>query len=127
MHCLGPPLASPKYFMSLRQHCSAAVAYVNKLYTKDPLPTHLIQCLAYFQALFDFRIRAVHISGHLNVGANDLSRGQQPSFELTHPRLLSPHRSVRTPQSPPQSSPTEGARLDLSGVEAAMQQFWKQV
>ena len=64
---------------------TAAVAYVNKLYAKDPLATHLIRCLAYFQALFDFRIRAVHISGHLNVGADDLSRDRAAAFLRAHP------------------------------------------
>lgn len=63
----------------------AAVAYVNKLYAKDPLATHLIRCLAYFQALFDFRIRAVHISGCLNVGADDLSRDRAAAFLRAHP------------------------------------------
>ena len=77
---------------------TAAVAYVNKLYAKYPLATHLIRCLAYFQALFNFRIRAVHISGHLKGGVDDLSRDRaaQPSFALTHLHPPSPHRSVRT-------------------------------
>ena len=64
---------------------TAAVAYVNKLYAKDPVASHLIRCLAYFQALFDFRIRAVHISGHLNVGADDLSRDRAAAFLRAHP------------------------------------------
>ena len=61
------------------------MAYVNKLYAKDPMASHLIRCLAYFQALFDFRIRAVHISSHLNVGADDLSRDRAAAFLRAHP------------------------------------------
>ena len=64
---------------------TVAVAYVNKLHAHDPLAIHLIRCLAYFQALFDFRIRAVHISGHLNAGADDLSIDRAAAFLCAHP------------------------------------------
>ena len=67
----------------------AAVAQVNRLHARDPLALHLLRCLAIFQFAFDFRIRATHISGSLNVGADDLSRGCPSSFLIAHPSALS--------------------------------------
>lgn len=68
----------------------AAVFQVNKLHARDPLAAHLLRCLAFFQAAFDFRIRAVHISGQFNTGADDLSRDRASKFLAAHP-AASPH------------------------------------
>ena len=69
---------------------TAAVAQVNKLHARDPLAAHLLRCLA-------FRIRAVHISGHLNTGADDLSRDRAGHFLTAYPSA-SPHPTQVPPQ-----------------------------
>ena len=86
----------------------AVVSQINSLHARDPLAAHFLRCLAFFQELFDFRLRATHISGHLNVGADNLPRNKIQQFLSTHPNfsllptqvppwaldlLLSPHRS----------------------------------
>ena len=76
---------------------TAAVAQVNKLHARDPLATHLLRCLAFFQASFDFRIRAVLISGQLNTGADDLSRDRAGHFLAVYPSA-SPHPTQVPPQ-----------------------------
>ena len=45
-------------------HCDnvAAVCQVHRLFARDPIAAHLLHCLAQSMALFDFRIRAVHIA-----------------------------------------------------------------
>ena len=64
---------------------AAVVAQVNKLHARDPLAAHLLRCLAFFQALFNFRIRVVHIPGRLNTSADDLSRNRADQFLAAHP------------------------------------------
>ena len=59
---------------------TAAVAQVNKLHAADSLAAHLLRCLAYFQALFDFRMHATHIPGKDNTAADDLSRDRAHQF-----------------------------------------------
>ncbi len=40
----------------------------------------MLRCLAFWQALYDFRLRAVHITGALNTGADQLSRNNAAAF-----------------------------------------------
>ena len=47
----------------------ATVSQVNRLHARDHLAFHLLCCLGLFTAKFDFRLRAVHIAGKLNIGA----------------------------------------------------------
>ena len=65
----------------------AVVCQVNKLHARDPLAAHMLRCLAMFQALYDCRIRAVHIPGRANYGADDLSRNRSKSFLTAHPTV----------------------------------------
>ena len=67
----------------------AVVSQVNWLHARDHLASHLLRYLALFIAKFDFRLRAVHIAGKLNTGADHLSRGRAQSFLATH-HLASP-------------------------------------
>ena len=46
---------------------------------------HLLRCLAYFQAQADFRIRAMHVPGHLNAGTDGLSRNRAADFQAPFP------------------------------------------
>ena len=68
----------------------AVVSQVNRLHAHDPRATHMLCCLAFFQALFDCRLHAVHIPGVQNIGADDLSRDRAAAFchRFTH---ASPH------------------------------------
>ena len=59
---------------------TAAVAQVNKLHASDQQASHLLRCLALFQAHWDFRIRAIHVPGNRNGVADDLSRNRTPSL-----------------------------------------------
>ena len=65
----------------------AVVSQVNHLHARDPLAAHLLRFLAFFQARFDFRMRAVHIQGVLNRGADDLSRNRAQRFLTNHPSV----------------------------------------
>ena len=58
----------------------AVVSQVNRLHAHDPKAAQKLWCLAFFQALYDCRLRAVHISGVQNTGADDLSRGKVAAF-----------------------------------------------
>ena len=40
---------------------TAVVALLNSLHARDPLACNMLRCLAFWQALYDFRLRAVHI------------------------------------------------------------------
>ena len=62
----------------------AAVSQVNRLHARDHLASHLLRCLALFMAKFDFSLRAVHIAGRLNTGADYLSRGRVQPFVTIH-------------------------------------------
>ena len=64
---------------------SAVVAQVNSLHARHPTAAFLLQCLALFQALYDCRIRAVHVPGHSNGCADLLSRGGTPSSQSSYP------------------------------------------
>ena len=67
---------------------AAAVCHVNRLHARDPLASHVLRCLALFMAVFDFRLRAVHIAGRLNAGADQLSRHRARAFLESHPTAL---------------------------------------
>lgn len=67
----------------------AAVCQVNRLFARDPIAAHLLHCLALSMALFDFRIRAVHIAGSMNIGADQLSRDRAAAFLDRHPTAMS--------------------------------------
>ena len=71
-------------------HCDnvAAVCQVNHLFTRDPIAAHLLHCLVLSMALFDFRIRAVHIAGCMNIGADQLSLDRATAFLDRHPTAL---------------------------------------
>ena len=59
---------------------TAVVAQLNSLHARDPLACNMLRCLAFLQALHDFRLRAVHIAGALNTGADRLSRNDASAF-----------------------------------------------
>ena len=85
------------YYIICHSDNTAAVAQVTKLHARDPLADHLLCCLAFFQASFDFRIWAVHISEQLNTGTDDLSQDRAGHFLAAFPSA-SPHPTQVPPQ-----------------------------
>ena len=69
--------------LTLRQCPSSR--QVNRLHAHDPLATHLLHCLALFQARHDFWLRAVYVPGSAISGANHQSRNQAAAFLHSHP------------------------------------------
>ena len=67
----------------------AAVCQVNRLHAQAPIASHLLRCLALFMALFNCCIRAIHIAGSSNCGADQLSRDRLTHFLNNHPMALS--------------------------------------
>ena len=63
----------------------AVVGQLNSLHAQDPLANNMLRCIALLQARFDFRLRAAHIPGSLNVAADLLSRGRQQAFMDQYP------------------------------------------
>ena len=65
---------------------AAAVSQINWLHARDPQASHMLRCLAYLQALYDCRLRAVHIASPQNTGADHLSHNRVTSFCRLHPQ-----------------------------------------
>ena len=67
-------------------HCdnAAVVSQVNKLHARDPKANHMLRCLAFLQAIYDCRVRAVYIAGVNNSDADALSRNRVGTFLRRH-------------------------------------------
>lgn len=64
-------------------HCdnAAVIAQVNKLHACDPWASrHMLRCLAFLQDICDCKIKAVHVAGVNNPGADELSRNRAGTF-----------------------------------------------
>ena len=72
-------------------HCdnAAVVAQVNRLHARDPQASHLLRCLAFFQALYECRLRATHIPSSTNLRADQLSRNRVISHRHTESQFAS--------------------------------------
>ena len=68
---------------------TAVVAQVNSLHAHDPHTCNMLCCIALSQAQFDFHLRAAHITGARNVGADHLSRGRSQAFLTQFPSFSS--------------------------------------
>lgn len=66
----------------IRCNCDnqAVVSVINSGYSKDPALMHLLRCLFFISAHFDFSVVATHIAGHRNTLADALSRDNLPLF-----------------------------------------------
>ena len=51
---------------------TVVVSQINSLHSQDPMASNMLRCLACFQAHSNFWLRAVHIPGVENIGADDL-------------------------------------------------------
>ena len=65
---------------------AAVVAILNSGSSKDPDVMHLMRCLMFFMAKFQFSIYATHIAGSENILADALSRNRLDLFLLHHPQ-----------------------------------------
>ena len=60
---------------------AAVVAVVNSRYSKDKNLMHLLRCLFFIEAQFQFRLSAAHIPGVHNSLVDDLSRNKLSAFK----------------------------------------------
>ena len=69
-------------------HCDnqAMVEVINAGSCKDPLLMQHIRCMFFITAYFEIAIRAVHILGRANGGADAISRNDLPHFFSQVPR-----------------------------------------
>lgn len=79
-----------------RWYNSAAVAVINWGNCQDANVMHLVQCLSFIKAKFQFSLFASHIKGVDNYLAGALSRNNLDTFRLCYPQAL-PH-PIRIPQ-----------------------------
>ena len=85
----------------VRCHCDnlAAVQCISKRSCWDPPLMHLLQCLFYLEAFFQFELVAVHIPGVSNDLADNLSRDNLSFFLLKAPHM-DPHPVILPPLLP---------------------------
>ena len=62
-------------------HCdnAAVVTQVNKLHGREPKADHMLKCLAFLRAVYDCRIRTIHVAGVNNLVADALSHNRAGS------------------------------------------------
>ena len=70
----------------------AAVQVISSRSCRDPGLTHLMRCLFFLEATYQFELTAVHVAGRDNQLADDLSRNQLSSF-----RSKVPQEQIKTP------------------------------
>ena len=75
----------------MRVYCdnSAVVSIVNRGTSKNQEAMHLIRCLAFIRARFEFHIHALHIKGGENTLADALSRNNLKLFHSLYPQAYS--------------------------------------
>lgn len=83
----------------------AVVRIINKTAAKDQTLAHLLCCLSFYTAYFNFTLSAVHIAGANNTAADALSRNDLTSF----------FRSL--PQPNPTPTPVSNETLNLTILE----------
>ena len=71
--------------MVVKSDNTAAVAVINSRSSHDPEMMHLLRCLFFFEARYNFRAEASHIPGKMNDLADDLSRKRASLFLLKVP------------------------------------------
>ena len=69
----------------VRSDNSAVVAIINGGYSRDTEVMHLMRCLHFLSARYDFRLSAEHIKGSLNEAADALSRNFLSTFQTLQP------------------------------------------
>ena len=64
----------------------AVVAIINQGTSKDPEAMHLVRCLAFIMANWEFYLFASHVKGHTDTAADALSRNNVSLFRSVHPQ-----------------------------------------
>ena len=83
-----------KQMRGLHVHCrcdnAAVIVMVNKGTSKNGVAAHLLRCLSFVAATFQFSLSASHLPGVENVAADSLSRDDLPRFHSTVDALPAP-------------------------------------
>ena len=74
----------------------AVVAVLQSRYSCDPTLMHLLRCLFFMEAKYQFQCMAQHVQGRLNVAADALSRNHLSTFFSQLP-AADPHPSPLSP------------------------------
>ena len=103
-------------------HCynAAVVAQVNKLHGRDPKAGHMLKCLAFLQAVYDCRIRAIHVAGVNNPIADALSRNRAVWSLQAVTGIPHPHAG---PTSMGESDLPASPGLVIRALESNVQRF----
>ena len=80
---------------------AAVVGIINSGSSRNPKAMHLMRCLTFLSARWQFRIRAAHIRGVDNILADALSRNNLTLFRMLFP------------QAEPQPAPVPEGAMDL--------------
>ena len=96
--------------------CDAAVVHIlNQGYSRDPEVMHLMRCLHFITAQFNFRVTAEHIQGTLNTAADALSRNSLHTFKVLMPHANQSSIQIRG------SSNGQQAGLALHQLDSSVQ------
>ena len=78
--------------LTIQVNCDndAVVTVINSGYSREPFLMHLLRCIFFLLAQFDFSLIAAHIPGRLNVLADAISRNNAAFFLSSYPQAF-PH------------------------------------
>ena len=67
---------------TVRANCDneAVVAVINSGYSREPFISHLLRCIFFFSAKYEFTLTAAHVPGRLNTLADAISRNNASYF-----------------------------------------------
>lgn len=76
---------------------SAVVTVINMGTARDPLLMHMLRCLFFYAAHYNFSVSASHLPGRLNTGADALSRNNLDNFFSNCPQASRLATPIPTP------------------------------
>eukprot|EP00731_Ephydatia_muelleri_P033087 Em0025g43a len=113
-------------------HCDnvVAVSAVQFRSCRQQHIMHLLRCLFFVEARFDFQLRCVHIPGYQNDCADDLSRNHLPSFfaKVTGAHPLPspvPPTAVPSPTNSAGAACIAGIGFPLAEVEQSVRRYFQ--
>ena len=83
---------------------------------------HILRCLSFFMAKFQFTLHASHVAGSKNALADALSRNNVDQFLLLHPQASGFLNSYSTRAGGPTYS--NSPRLDLRSLDKAVEFYF---
>ena len=104
---------------------NAAVVHIllNRSYSKDPEVMHLMRCLHFITARFNFRVTAEHIQGSLNTAADALLCNSFHSFKVLIPTA---NQSPTHPKDPCRPFDGEQTGLAIHQLDSSVQFYLDQ-